>query len=72
MLSGLALTPLPYALCIARRHVSNYDKVPSMPPFDNYFQVPHSIWLIDEMALLQVWGVGSGMGCRLGGWGWPR
>ncbi|PRW39229.1 solute carrier family 40 member chloroplastic [Chlorella sorokiniana] len=37
----------------AYRYVNHLDQVPTLPPFDSFKQVPHGLWLRDNLVLLQ-------------------
>ncbi|KAL4443454.1 hypothetical protein ABPG75_011191 [Micractinium tetrahymenae] len=37
----------------AYRYVNHLDTVPELPPFDSFRQVPHGMWLRDDLVLLQ-------------------
>ena len=54
----LCTLPLYSALCCRCwcRYVSNLGQVPSLAPFDVFRQVPHGMWLRDNLVLLQVRG----------------
>lgn len=57
-LNALASTPHPrlhYTMAGApRRYVSHLDTVPELPLFDSFRQVPHGMWLRDDLVLLQA------------------
>ncbi len=36
------------------RYVNHLDTVPELPPFDSFRQVPHGMWLRDDLVLLQA------------------
>lgn len=46
-----ACCPSFFACC---SFVNHLDEVPELPPFDSYVQVPHGMWLRDDLVLLQV------------------